>query len=223
MKGSTTIALLSGGLDSATATALALENGHKVIGLSFDYGQRHRRELQAAVEIAAHLNLEEHQIINVNIGSWGGSSLTDMQTAIPTEGTAEGVIPSTYVPGRNTVFIAIGLSLAEARKANQLVLGINAMDYSGYPDCRPDYIDAYQKLANLATKTGREGHGAQLWAPLLHWSKVKIVQEALRLGIPIEKTWSCYSAQAHACGICDSCRIRNKALKAAGRLDLCSN
>ncbi|MEC7382511.1 MAG: 7-cyano-7-deazaguanine synthase, partial [Cyanobacteriota bacterium] len=139
---STTIALLSGGLDSATAAALAVEAGQKVIGLSFDYGQRHRKELQAADALAAHMSLTEHHVISVNLGSWGGSSLTDLTQTVPSEGVVDGLIPNTYVPGRNTVFIAIGLSLAEARNANQLVLGINAMDYSGYPDCRPDYLKA---------------------------------------------------------------------------------
>ncbi|CAE22396.1 hypothetical ATPase [Prochlorococcus marinus str. MIT 9313] len=219
---STTIALLSGGLDSATAAALAVEAGQKVIGLSFDYGQRHRKELQAADALAAHMGLSEHHVISVNLGSWGGSSLTDLTQTVPSEGVVDGVIPNTYVPGRNTVFIAIGLSLAEARNANQLVLGINAMDYSGYPDCRPDYLRAYQSLADLANKAGREGHGIKLWAPLIDWNKKQIVQEALRLGVPIDKTWSCYSGGDHACGICDSCRIRDAALSEAGRSDLCS-
>ena len=219
---STTIALLSGGLDSATAAALAVEAGQKVIGLSFDYGQRHRKELQAADALAAHMGLTEHHVISVNLGSWGGSSLTDLTQTVPSEGVVEGVIPNTYVPGRNTVFIAIGLSLAEARNANRLVLGVNAMDYSGYPDCRPDYLKAYQRLADLANKAGREGHGIKLWAPLIDWNKKRIVQEALRLGVPIEQTWSCYSGGDHACGICDSCRIRDAALSEAGRSDLCS-
>ena len=135
----------------------------------------------------------------------------------------EGRIPPTYVPGRNTVFISIGLSLAEARGAERLVLGVNAVDYSGYPDCRPDYLNAFQTLADLASKAGREGHGAQLWAPLVHWSKVRIVEEALRLGVPINTTWSCYSGGTHPCGVCDSCRIRDAALREAGRPDLCSS
>ena len=222
MTNSTIIALLSGGLDSATATAIAIEKGHQVIGLSFNYGQRHHRELIAATELARHLNLIEHKIIDINIGSWGGSSLTDMKKELPLHGVKEGEIPNTYVPGRNTVFIAIGLSLAEARGANQLVLGINAMDYSGYPDCRADYIDAYQNLAKLSSKSGREGNEIKLWAPLIHWNKVKIIQEAIRLNVPIESTWSCYSGKNKPCGLCDSCRIRNTALKKAGRPDLCN-
>ena len=216
------IALLSGGLDSATAAALAQEAGGRVIGLSFDYGQRHRRELQAATAIAEALNLAEHHTISVNLASWGGSSLTDSAQALPVDGVQEGVIPSTYVPGRNTVFISIGLSLAEARGADRLVLGVNAVDYSGYPDCRPDYLDAFQTLADLSSKVGRDGRGPRLWAPLVEWSKQKIVEEALRLGVPIERTWSCYSGGDHPCGVCDSCRIRDTALREAGRPDLCS-
>jgi len=218
----TAIALLSGGLDSATAAALAQEAGLRVIGLSFDYGQRHRRELEAAAAVARALALEEHQTIAVNLAAWGGSALTDPAIPVPHEGVEPGRIPSTYVPGRNTVFIAIGLSLAEARGAQRLVLGVNAIDYSGYPDCRPDYLAAFQTLADLASKAGREGHGARLWAPLVHNTKTEIVRQALRLGVPIADTWSCYSGAALPCGVCDSCRIRDAALREAGRADLCS-
>jgi 7-cyano-7-deazaguanine synthase len=219
-RAATAVALLSGGLDSATAAALAQEAGLRVIGLSFDYGQRHRRELQAATAMAQHLGLAEHHTMAVNLAAWGGSSLTDLQQAVPSDGVVEGLIPSTYVPGRNTVFIALGLGLAEARGAERLVLGVNAVDYSGYPDCRPDYLQAFQQLADLASKSGREGHGAQLWAPLVHWSKTRIVAEALRLELPIELTWSCYSGADKPCGRCDSCRIRDAALREAGRADL---
>ncbi len=216
------VALLSGGLDSATAAALAIEAGHRVIGLSFDYGQRHRRELEAAAAVAEALHLAEHHTISVNLAAWGGSALTDAAIAVPTGGVEAGVIPSTYVPGRNTVFIALGLSLAEARGAQKLVLGVNAVDYSGYPDCRPDYLAAFQTLADLATKAGREGHGPQLWAPLVEWSKTEIVRQALRLQVPIAATWSCYSGGEKPCGVCDSCRIRDAALIEAGRPDLAS-
>jgi len=218
----TAIALLSGGLDSATAAALAQAEGYRVIGLSFDYGQRHRRELQAAAAVAQALGLAEHHSISVNLAAWGGSALTDTAMEVPNAGVQDGVIPSTYVPGRNTVFISIGLSLAEARGAERLVLGVNAVDYSGYPDCRPDYLGAFQTLADLASKAGREGHGTQLWAPLVEWSKTKIVEEALRLGVPIDQTWSCYSGGEQPCGVCDSCRIRDAALIEAGRPDLAS-
>lgn len=223
MKNSKTITLLSGGLDSATTTALAIEKGETVIGLSFDYGQRHKRELEAAKDLAKHFNLLEHHIISVNLGTWGGSSLTDHKQKIPCEGIFEGRIPNTYVPGRNTVFISIALSLAEAKKANNIALGINSMDYSGYPDCRPDYLEAFQRLADLSSKVGREGNGPQLWAPLLTLNKVQIVHEAIRLKIPIKATWSCYQGHKKPCGICDSCRIRNKAFRHAGREDLCTN
>ncbi len=219
----TTISLLSGGLDSATATALALEAGQKVIGLSFEYGQRHRRELNAAREIANFLKLEEHHVMKVDLGLWGGSSLTDLDQNLPKQGTRDGEIPNTYVPGRNTVFIAIALSLAEAKNANQIVLGVNAMDYSGYPDCRADYLEAYQKLANLSNKAGRQGNGIKLWAPLIEWRKVKIIQEAIRLNIPIDRTWSCYSGQNSPCGKCESCQIRNEGLIKAGRPEMCSH
>ena len=218
----TAIALLSGGLDSATAAALAQEAGRQVIGLSFDYGQRHRRELQAAASVADALGLAEHHTIEVNLASWGGSSLTDLDQPVPNQGVEAGVIPSTYVPGRNTVFIALGLSLAEAKGADALVLGVNAVDYSGYPDCRPDYLKAFQALADLASRSGREGRGTRLWAPLVEWSKTRIVQEALRLGVPIAQTWSCYTGGDTPCGVCDSCRIRDAALHEAGRPDLAS-
>lgn len=214
------IALLSGGLDSATAAALAIESGHRVIGLSFDYGQRHRRELRAASAVARHLGLQEHRVLQVDLAAWGGSSLTDASQALPVDGVQPDGIPSTYVPGRNTVFIALALSLAEASGAERLVLGVNAVDYSGYPDCRPDYLDAFQTLADLATKAGREGRGVRLWAPLVEWDKPRIVREALRLGVPLEHTWSCYAGGDQPCGVCDSCRIRDAALIAAGRPDL---
>ena len=218
----TTIALLSGGIDSATAACIAMEDGHRVIGLSFDYGQRHLKELQAAEALAKDLNLEDHITIKIDLSSWGGSSLTDTSQIIPTKGIQKNTIPNTYVPGRNTIFVAIGLSLAEARGANRIALGINAMDYSGYPDCRPDYLDAYQELANLSSRVGRDGKGIKLWAPLLDWEKTKIFKEALRLKIPIEKTWSCYQGGSKPCGKCDSCRIRDTALKEIDREDLCS-
>ena len=218
----TTVALLSGGIDSATAAGIAIEAGQKVIGLSFDYGQRHLKELRAAEAIATDLNLEDHLTIKIDLSAWGGSSLTDKSQKIPTKGIQKNIIPNTYVPGRNTIFVAIGLSFAEARGASRIALGINAMDYSGYPDCRPDYLNAYQELANLSSKVGREGKGITLWAPLLDWEKTKIFQEALRLKIPIEKTWSCYQGEIKPCGNCDSCRIRDKALQEIGREDLCS-
>ena len=210
------VALLSGGLDSATAAAMALAEGDQVIGLSMDYGQRHRRELQAASALAAALGLVEHHQLMVNLAAWGGSALTDLQQPLPQDGVQPHVIPTTYVPGRNTVFIALGLSLAETRGAHRLVLGVNAVDYSGYPDCRGDYLAQYQTLADLATKAGRMGQGPKLWAPLLRLNKREIVERALALDVPIATTWSCYSDGEEPCGRCDSCRIRDQALHDAG-------
>jgi 7-cyano-7-deazaguanine synthase len=210
------VVLLSGGLDSATTAAIALEDGHEVLALSFRYGQRHQKELQAAQSVAKILGIQEHFILDINLAQWGGSSLTDTSLSLPQEGVKTGVIPSTYVPGRNTVFIAIALSLAEAKEAQAIYLGINAVDYSGYPDCRPAYLEAYQTLANLASKVGVEGKPIQLIAPLVHDSKVDIVRRALKLGVPIEETWSCYQGGDQPCGVCDSCRIRDQALKEVG-------
>ena len=213
------VVLLSGGLDSSTVLGLALEEGQHCTALSFRYGQRHTVELERAARIAGHFGVEQ-RIIDINIGSFGGSSLTDEAEAVPTAGIPDGVIPSTYVPGRNTVFIAVGLSLAEAIDARKLYLGINAVDYSGYPDCRPEYLEAYQRLADLASRAGLEGCGARLTAPLIRMSKVDIVREALRLGVPIAQTWSCYQGGEQPCGVCDSCRIRDQALIEAGHPEL---
>lgn len=214
------IVLLSGGLDSATAAAQAIADGYTLIALSFNYGQRHHRELEAAQQVAAQLGITEHVIVELNLAQWGGSALTDTTIAIPQTGVQSAEIPSTYVPGRNTIFIAIALSLAEAKGAEAIYLGINAIDYSGYPDCRPDYLAAYQQLANLSSKVGIEGHAPRLLAPLIQDSKLEIVQRALQLGVAIELTWSCYQGDTQPCGLCDSCRIRDRALMAAGRPDL---
>jgi 7-cyano-7-deazaguanine synthase len=214
------VVLLSGGLDSATTAAIAINAGYEAIALSFRYGQRHQRELEAATRIADALGITEHYTIDVNLSQWGGSALTDQSVAVPQEGVQPDIIPATYVPGRNTVFIAIALSLAEAKDAEAIYLGINAVDYSGYPDCRPEYLAAYQQLANLSSKVGIEGKAPQLVAPLVKDSKVDIVRRALELGIPIEETWSCYQGQAEPCGLCDSCRIRDRALIEAGKPDL---
>ena len=214
------IVLLSGGLDSATCAAQAIADGFQVTALSFDYGQRHKRELSAAKAVARHLGITQHHVVSVNLAEWGGSSLTDGEMPLPTGGVKANEIPSTYVPGRNTVFIAIALSLAEAKAAEAIYLGINAVDYSGYPDCRPEYLTAFQNLATLSSKSGLEGNAPDLIAPLVMDSKADIVQRALRLGVPIEKTWSCYEGGLEPCGMCDSCRIRDAALLQVGREDL---
>ena len=216
------VVLLSGGLDSATSAAQAIADGFEVIALSFRYGQKHSRELEAAKNIAIKLGIAEHFVMDVNLSQWGGSSLTDASQDIPKEGVKPDVIPSTYVPGRNTVFLALALSLAEAKEAEAIYLGINAVDYSGYPDCRPEYLAAYQTLANLSSKAGIEGHAPKLIAPLVLDTKVEIVKKAVKLGVAIADTWSCYEGGEKPCGVCDSCRIRDEALIKAGYPELTS-
>ncbi|MEL6580671.1 MAG: 7-cyano-7-deazaguanine synthase QueC [Cyanobacteria bacterium J06621_12] len=217
------VVLLSGGLDSATTAAIAIAAGYEVIALSFRYGQRHEKELAAAKKIVQSLKIREHYITEIDLAQWGGSSLTDSSMTIPQDGLQPDVIPSTYVPGRNTVFMAIALSLAEAKNATAIYLGINAVDYSGYPDCRPEYLAAFQQLANLSSKAGVEGNAPQLIAPLVEDTKVDIVRRALELNVPIADTWSCYQGGDRPCGLCDSCRIRDRALIEAGRIDLTSS
>jgi 7-cyano-7-deazaguanine synthase len=216
------VVLLSGGLDSATTAAIAIADGYRVIALSFSYGQRHEKELEAAKKVAKALKIKEHFITDINLSQWGGSSLTDESIAIPQDGIQPNIIPSTYVPGRNTVFVAIALSLAEAKNARAIYLGINAVDYSGYPDCRPEYLAAYQQLANLSSKAGVEGNAPQLIAPVVKDSKADIVRRALELNVPIADTWSCYQGDKTPCGVCDSCRIRDRALIEVGLKDLTS-
>jgi 7-cyano-7-deazaguanine synthase len=214
------VVLLSGGLDSATSAAQAIADGYELIALSLHYGQRHERELIAAKRVAEQLGIKEHFVVDVNLAQWGGSALTDQTVNVPTDDVKPGVIPITYVPGRNTVFLAIALSLAEAKGAEAIYLGINAVDYSGYPDCRPEYLAAVQHLATLSSKAGLEGKAPRLVAPLVLDSKTDIVHRALRLGVPIHLTWSCYQGADEPCGLCDSCRIRDRALIEAGRPDL---
>ena len=216
------IVLLSGGLDSATTAAIAIAEGYETIALSFRYGQRHYKELEAAKKIVQALGIKQHFITDIDLSQWGGSSLTDESITIPQDGVQPNVIPSTYVPGRNTVFIAIALSLAEAKNAQAIYLGINAVDYSGYPDCRPEYLAAYQQLANLSSKAGIEGHAPKLIAPLVQDSKADIVRRALELNVPIADTWSCYQGGETPCGLCDSCRIRDRALMEVGQANLTS-
>lgn len=214
------VVLLSGGLDSATSAAQAIADGYELIALSFNYGQRHDRELMAAKKVAEALGIDAHFVMDVNLAQWGGSALTDAALAVPTDGLKPDEIPITYVPGRNTVFIAIALSLAEAKQAEAIYLGINAVDYSGYPDCRPDYLAAFQTLAALSSKAGLAGHAPKLVAPLIHDSKADIVRRAVQLNVPIALTWSCYQGDAEPCGQCDSCRIRDQALIDAGHPEL---
>jgi len=210
------VILLSGGLDSATTLALAREQGYDCHALSLDYGQRHTAELSAARRIAAGAGIGEHKIIPIGLGSVGGSALTDQNIAVP-EQPGEG-IPVTYVPARNTVFLALALGWAEVLGAWDIFIGVNAVDYSGYPDCRPEYIAAFERLAQLATKGGVEGGRFHIHAPLIELSKAQIIREGTRLQVDYAATVSCYTADGggRACGVCDACRLRAAGFREAG-------
>ena len=218
-KGQTAVVLLSGGLDSMVASGLALEAGYRIAALTIDYGQRHRRELDAARAIAAHLGIERHVVLPLDLRAFGGSALTD-DIAVP-KGGLDDTIPVTYVPARNLVFLALTLAWAEALGARDIVIGVNALDYSGYPDCRPEFIAAFADLATLATKAGSEGREFTIHAPLQHLAKAAIAREAARLGLDPAMSWSCYDPQAdgRACGLCDSCRLRRAGFAEAGVAD----
>src|SRR3990167_4198927 len=213
------VILLSGGLDSATVVALAKAEGYSCYSMSFDYGQRHRAELQAAELVARHLGVVEHKVIGLSLDGIGGSALTDSSIAVP-ESPTEG-IPVTYVPARNTVFLSLALGWAEVLGARDIFIGVNAVDYSGYPDCRPEFIAAFERMANLATKAGVEGQGFRIQAPLQNMSKAEIVQAGMRHGVDYALTVSCYQAdeQGRACGKRDSCRLRAAGFAAAGVAD----
>ena len=210
------VVLLSGGLDSATVLAMARQQGYACHALSVDYGQRHHAELEAARAIVAHLGAREHRVMRLDMGPFGGSALTDASIAVP-EGPTEG-IPVTYVPARNTIMLSLALGWAEALDADAIYIGVNALDYSGYPDCRPDFIAAYQQLANVATKRAVEGRPIHILAPLIDLSKAEIIRLGLRLGVNYAQTVSCYQADAsgRACGRCDSCRLRRQGFAEAG-------
>jgi 7-cyano-7-deazaguanine synthase len=213
------VVLVSGGMDSAVALALARERGFVPYALSIDYQQRHRAELDAARANAIHLGAVEHKCVPVDLRSLGGSALTQSDLAVPTSPSSG--IPITYVPARNTIMLSIALGWAEVLGANDLFTGVNAVDFSGYPDCRPAFVAAFQNLANLATKAGVEGAGLRVHAPLIAMSKAEIVREGLRLGIDFATTVSCYQADPHglACGECDACRLRAAGFAAAGVAD----
>ncbi len=210
------VVLLSGGLDSATVVAMAKAQGYSCYTMSFDYGQRHRAELQAAERVASQLGVVEHKVIGLNLNGIGGSALTDSTIDVPE--TPEEGIPVTYVPARNTVFLSLALGWAEVIGARDLFIGVNAVDYSGYPDCRPEFIEAFERMANLATKAGVEGQGFSVQAPLQNLSKAQIIQEGIRLGVDYAITVSCYQAddEGRACGKCDSCRLRKAGFQVAG-------
>ncbi|MEQ1529492.1 MAG: 7-cyano-7-deazaguanine synthase QueC [Methylococcales bacterium] len=213
------IVLLSGGLDSVTVLAIARRQGFKCYALSFDYGQKHNAELLAAQRIAEHYQLEDHKIITLGLNAISGSALTDADIAVPN--TPQLGIPVTYVPARNTIFLSFALGWAEVLGLHDIFIGVNAVDYSGYPDCRPEFINAFQQLANLATKAGVEGQSFTIHTPLLHLSKAEIIKTGVQLGVAYQNTVSCYSASAKglACGLCDACRLRKQGFADAGLPD----
>ena len=213
------VVLVSGGLDSATTLAIAAEQGFVCYALSFSYGQRHVAELRAADRVAASLGTVVHKTTTVDMGFIGGSALTDSRIDVPRQ-SSDG-IPVTYVPARNTVFLSLALAWAEVLEAFDIFIGVNAVDYSGYPDCRPEYIQAYEHMANLATRSGVEGRPIHIHTPLINMSKSEIVLAGCRLGIDYSETVSCYDAddEGRACGVCDSCRIRRAGFEAAGIQD----
>ncbi len=213
------VILVSGGLDSTTVLAMARAQGYQCFTLSFDYGQRHRAELLAAARTSAALGDVEHKVVTLNLDSIGGSALTDMAIAVPEEETPG--IPITYVPARNTVFLSIALGWAEVLGANDIFIGVNAVDYSGYPDCRPEYIAAFETLANLATRAGVEGQKMTVHTPLMEMSKGDIIRAGMALGVDYALTVSCYQPtdQGLACGKCDSCRLRREGFSLAGIAD----
>lgn len=218
------VILLSGGLDSATVLAMARAEGLECHALSVSYGQRHQAELNAAARIAHALGAREHRIMHVDLGRIGGSALTDKSIGVPTstsETTPATGIPVTYVPARNTIMLSLAMAWAEVLDAREIHAGVNAVDYSGYPDCRPEFVAAFQNLANLATKAGVEGRGPVIRAPLINMSKADIIRMGGRLGVDYGLTVSCYQADARglACGTCDSCRLRREGFAAAGVAD----
>ena len=211
------VVLLSGGLDSATALAIARDKGFECYALSLDYGQRHQSELKAAKDVARSLGSHVHQIIKLDLTIFGGSALTDQSIEVPTSGENTD-IPITYVPARNTIMLSLALAWAETLDCQDIFVGVNAIDYSGYPDCRPEYIQAFEKMANLATKAAIEGKKFTIHAPLIHLSKKEIIRTGLALGVDYSLTVSCYQADeaGRACGMCDSCRIRRVGFIAVG-------
>lgn len=213
------VILLSGGLDSATVLAMARQQGYACYALSVNYGQRHHAELDAAARMAQALGAREHRVIHIDLAAFGGSALTDRGIDVPEHGTTG--IPLTYVPARNTIMLSIVLAWAEVLQSQDVFIGVNAVDFSGYPDCRPEYIAAFEKMANLATKTAVEGKPFTLHAPLMHLSKADIVRLGTELGVDYSLTVSCYQADAdgRACGVCDSCKLRRTGFQTAGIAD----
>jgi 7-cyano-7-deazaguanine synthase len=216
------VILLSGGLDSAVTMALAKEQGYDLYPLSFDYGQRHEKELESARKIAQYYRIKEHKIMIIDLTQIGGSALTDDALCIPEKRDMEKLgsdIPITYVPARNTILLSFALGYAEVIRAEAIFIGANALDYSGYPDCRPEFLSAFQKIAQLGTKAGVEGGTIEIKYPLIDLTKSQIIREGTRLKVPIQLTWSCYMGGEKACGRCDSCLLRLKGFSEAGFKD----
>jgi 7-cyano-7-deazaguanine synthase len=216
------VILLSGGLDSSTVLYQAKADQCDCYAISFDYQQRHRRELESALQIGRDVGVIAHQVVKFDLTLWGGSALTDNSLELPRDRSLADMsqdIPITYVPARNTIFLSFALAYAETLNASRIYLGVNALDYSGYPDCRGDYLDAMQEVFRLGTKQGREGEPIEIIAPLLHLKKTEIIELGNKLGVPWQKTWSCYAGGEEACGVCDSCRLRLAAFQELGLND----
>ena len=216
------VCLLSGGLDSSVTAYIAKNQGYEIYALTMKYGQRHKREIDSAKRIAKTLNVKKHVIIDLNLRKFGGSSLTDKSIDVETDHKIKNIgkkIPSTYVPARNTIFLSLALAYAETMDADKIFIGATSTDYSGYPDCRPEYFKAFQNMADIATKKSAEGKKIKIKTPLLKMSKKDIVLEGDSLHVPFEKTWSCYMGKSKACGRCDSCLLRLKGFKEAGIRD----
>lgn len=212
------VILLSGGLDSATCLAIAKSKGFELYCMSFDYGQRHNAELEAAAHLAKSMGAVEHRIVKIDLAAFGGSALTDKRIAVPTEGVKDDAIPVTYVPARNTILLSYALAWAEVLGASDIFIGVNSVDYSGYPDCRPEFISSFQVMARLATRAGVEGASMHIHTPLIFLTKAQIIERGIALGVDYGMTVSCYQAdeQGRACGVCDSCRLRKSGFEAAG-------
>lgn len=208
------VVILSGGLDSTTCAALAARDNDELISLTFDYGQRHRRELESAEQVAARYGAE-HLVVTFDARQWGGSALTD-EIAVPKDRDLDDTIPVTYVPARNTIFLSVALAVAEARDADRVYIGVNALDYSGYPDCRPEYVAAFQAMANLAQKRAVEGRPVLIETPLIQLSKAEIIRLAIEVDAPLELSWSCYEGGERPCGQCDSCVLRARGFAEVG-------
>jgi len=216
------VILLSGGLDSSTVLGIAVSKGREAYALSVNYRQRHHKELNAARRIAKHFGVKDHKIVKIDLTQFGGSALTDDRVAVPERRAIEDIsrgIPATYVPARNTILLGLALGYAESLDAEEIYIAANAIDYSGYPDCRPEFYAAFREVARLGTKRGVEGHPIRIHTPLIHMTKADIVRTGAKLGVPFELTWSCYQGRAKACGVCDSCLLRLKGFREAGIKD----